>query len=123
LNSPKKILVVEDDEVVLVLISHILTRQSYAVHTSRDALEAIELLKSQSWDAILMDLKIPNGGVELIRRIEADDPALLRKIIIVTGALLEAQKLAGTPLHAMVKKPFEVAALLETVKTCVDRKS
>ena len=123
MNPPKKVLVVEDDEVVLVLIAHILTRQSYTVHTSSDALEAVRLFESDSWDAILMDLKMPNGGVELIRRIEAENPALLRKIIIVTGAIAEAQKLAGVPVHATMKKPFEVAALVETVKSCVDRKS
>lgn len=123
MDSSKKVLVVEDDEVVLVLISHILTRQSYTVHTSRDALEASRLLEDDSWDAILMDLKMPNGGVEFIRALEARNPDLLRKIIIVTGAITEAQKLAGMPLHATVRKPFEVAALLETVKNCVDRKA
>lgn len=119
MDSPKKILVVENDEIVLVLISHILTRQSYLVHTTGDALEADELLQREPYDAILMDLKMPNGGVELIRKIEARDPEMLKKIIVVTGAIHEAQKIADLPLHATVRKPFEVSSLVETVRNCV----
>ncbi len=118
--QPKKVLVVESDEVIVVLITHILTRQSYVVHTTLDALEADDMLARDDYDAILLDLKMPNGGVDLIRKIEARNPALLKKIIVVTGAIDEVYKVAGIPLHAIVKKPFEVDALVETVRACVD---
>jgi len=117
---PKKVLVVENDEVIVVLISHILTRQSYVVHTTFDALEAEEMLDRDDYDAILLDLKMPHGGVELINKIAQRNPSLLRKVIVVTAAMREAQKLAGLPLHAIVKKPFEIDALLETVRACVE---
>ena len=85
--QPKKVLVVEDDEVIVVLISHILTRNSYVVHTTFDALEADDMLSRDQYDAILLDLKMPNGGVDFIRRIERSNPALLEKIIVVTAAV------------------------------------
>ncbi len=116
----KKVLVVENDEVIVVLITHILTRSSYVVHTTLDALEADNLLDSNDYDAILLDLKMPGGGVELIRRIESRNPELLRKIIVVTAALDELPKIAGKPLFAVVRKPFEVDVLLETVRGCVE---
>ena len=119
--QPKKILVIEDDEVIVVLISHILTRHSYVVHTTFDALEGEEMLARDEYDAILLDLKMPSGGVDFIRRIERTNPALLEKIIVVTAAVDEALKVAGLPLHAIVRKPFEIGALLDTVRTCVDR--
>jgi DNA-binding response OmpR family regulator len=121
-EQPKKVLVVENDEVIVVLISHILTRNSYVVHTSFDALEVDEMLaRGDYYDAILLDLKMPNGGVDLIRRIEARNPEILKKIIVVTGAMEEAARIAHLPLHAIVRKPFEVSALLETVRACVHR--
>lgn len=122
-GQPKKILVIEDDEVIVVLISHILTRHSYVVHTTFDALEADEMLSRDAYDAVLLDLKMPNGGVDFIRRIEKTNPALLEKIIVVTAAVDEALKVADLPLHAIVRKPFEIAALLDTVRACVDRTS
>jgi DNA-binding response OmpR family regulator len=118
-SQPKKVLVVENDEVIVVLITHILARHSYVVHTTFDALEADHLLDGNSYDAILLDLKMPGGGVELIRKIEARNPQLLRKIIVVTAALDELPKIAGKPLFAIVRKPFEVDVLLETVRGCV----
>jgi DNA-binding response OmpR family regulator len=121
--TPKKVLVVENDEVIVVLISHILTRSSYVVHTTLDALEADDMLARGDYDAILLDLKMPHGGVELIRRIQSRNPELLRKIIVVTGAIEEAAKIADLPLHAIVRKPFEVTALLETVRSCVNPSS
>ena len=122
-EQPKKVLVVENDQVIVVLISHILTRNSYVVHTSFDALEVDELLARGDYDAILLDLKMPNSGVDLIRRIEARNPEILKKIIVVTGAMEEAARIAHMPLHAIVRKPFEVSALLETVRACVHRDS
>jgi DNA-binding response OmpR family regulator len=121
--QPKKVLVVEDDEVIVGLISHILTRNSYVVHTTFDALEADDMLSRDQYDAILLDLKMPNGGVDFIRRIERSNPALLEKIIVVTAAFDEVVKVADLPLHAIVRKPFEIAALLDTVRACVDRES
>ena len=121
--QPKRVLVVEDDEVIVVLISHILTRHSYVVHTTFDALEADQMLTRGDYDAILLDLKMPNGGVDFIKRLEKQNPALLEKIIVVTAALDEALKVSDLPLHAIVRKPFEVGALLETVRSCVERNS
>jgi DNA-binding response OmpR family regulator len=114
----KKVLVVENDEVIVVLISHILTRDSYVVHTTFDGLEADDMLSRNDYDAILLDLKMPNSGVELIRKLESRNPALLRKIIVVTGAMDELYKIAEKPLYAIMRKPFEVNELLETVRAC-----
>ena len=117
--QPKKVLVVEDDEVIIVLISHILSRDSYVVHTTADALEADAMIGAGQYDAILLDLKMPHGGVDLIKRIAARNEAMLNRIIVVTAAVDEAVKIADMPLHAIVRKPFEVSDLLETVRDCV----
>lgn len=121
MESQKKVLVVDNDEVVLVLIDHILTRHSYAVLTTADAAHAEKLLETEPYDCVLLDLKMPHGGVDMIRRIESKDPNQLRKVVVVTGALDEAAKIAGLPLHAIVRKPFEVGSLVDIVKSCVER--
>lgn len=119
----KKVLVVENDEIVLQLISYLLTRESYVVHTTVDGLEADEMLRSTAYDAILLDLKMPHGGADLIRKLEQQNPSLLGRIIVVTGAIEEAAKLEKDRIHAIVKKPFEIEALLNTVRACVSRPS
>ncbi len=119
--QPKKILVVENDQVVAVLISHVLSRQSYVVHTTLDALEVERMLERDDYDAILLDLKMPNGGVALIRKLEARNPALLKKIIVVTGAVHDIPQLEKFPICAVVKKPFEIADFVATVRACVEK--
>lgn len=121
--QPKKVLVIEDDEVIVVLISHILARSSYVVHTTLDAIDADAMIGAGAYDAILLDLKMPHGGVDLIHRLAARDESILKKIIVVTAAVDEAVKIAHMPLHAIVRKPFEVGDLLATVRSCVDGKS
>lgn len=119
----KKILVIENDEVVGLLLSHILARQSYVVHTTLDALEAAEMIHGDAYDAILLDPKVPNGGVELLRKIEKVDPDLIRKVIVVTGTVPDSQTLEGFPFHAVVLKPFEIGAMIDTVRACVTPKA
>lgn len=63
---------------------------------------------------------MPHGGGDLINKIAVTNPALLSKVIVVTAAIQEAEKLAGFPLHAIVRKPFEITALLDTVRACVE---
>ena len=117
----KKVLVVDNDEVVLVLISHILTRQSYTVITSANVLDVERRLESEPYDAILLDLKMPGrSGVELINSLAERNPSILKKVIVVTGAIHEANEIAGLPIHAIVRKPFEVGSLIDVVKRCVD---
>lgn len=117
MQSQKKVLVAESNEVVLVLISHILTRQSYLVETSIDALEADLMLQRENYDALIVDAKVPNGGLELIRRIAARDAAFLRRTVLLTAAIADTEPVADLPLAAIVKKPFEVSDLVELVRS------
>jgi DNA-binding response OmpR family regulator len=117
LQSQKKVLVAESNEVILVLISHILTRQSYLVETSVDALEADLMLQRESYDALIVDAKVPNGGLDLIRRIAERDVAFLRKTVLLTTTIADSDPVAHLPLGAIVKKPFEISDLVELVRT------
>ena len=117
--QPKKILVVEHDEVVRILLSHILSRQEYAVHCVRSGVEAWELLEGNEYSAMLVDLGSESGGLELINSLSARDRALLERVIVVTGALHELPRLEGVKIHSVIKKPFELHSLIDTVAHCV----
>lgn len=120
MQAQKKVLVVESDEIVLVLISHILTRQSYVVETSVDAFEADRMLQSAPYDALIVDTRIANGGVDLVRRIAARDAGFLRKTVVLAAAVADAEPLAHLPVGAIVKKPIEISDLLEIVRARTD---
>jgi DNA-binding NtrC family response regulator len=119
LDQPKKILVIEKDEVIVLLISHLLARQSYVVHATLDAREAVDLLGREQYDAILIEPKIPNGGIELFQAIADRHPELLSRVIVVTGAVHDLPNLSRFPFHGIIRKPVEITSLIETVRDCV----
>lgn len=118
--SSKRVLVAEGNEIIVVLIAHLLTRQSYEVHTTLDALEADEMIRRQPYDAMLIDVRVPNGGFELIERVSGRDPHLVRRIIAMTVSAPDADRAGTFPLHAVVRKPFVLDQLVDTVRSCVE---
>ncbi|MBV9494327.1 MAG: response regulator transcription factor [Acidobacteria bacterium] len=112
--APKKILVAEGNEIIVVLIAHLLTRNSYVVHTTVDTQEAERMLLQEPYDAALIDLA--NGGAEMIRRVSDRLPKLMARVIALTAKPEDAVHLQG--VCAVVKKPFVTDQLLDTVREC-----
>jgi DNA-binding response OmpR family regulator len=117
--SPKKILVAEGDEIVLVLISALLHRYSYAVDRASNAAEAEERLSNQTYHAVLLDLNLRDGGSDFLRRMIAKFPSLGKKLIVLTARIDDARYLSDLPVAAILRKPVEIYELLETVNQCL----
>ena len=102
----------ESDDIVLALISHILNRQGYLVDIAGSAEEAESHLAAHIPDAALMDLRLPGGGADWLRRCIPDGE---RRLIILTANAFDG----GVPARAVLRKPIEFGLLLETVAACV----
>ena len=97
--------------------------------TGRDLLEntgneAIEKLRTNRYAAMLLDLRMPNtDGFAVLDFIKRHAPRMLRSVIVVTAALSapEVARARTYEVCAIVSKPFDVDALLETVKQCAAR--
>ncbi len=86
-----KILVVDDETVILHLLERLLTEQGYEVVTVDRAPEALQRLHSEKYDLVLLDIKLPlMNGIELYRHIEEMDPALAQRVMFITGDVMEA---------------------------------
>ncbi len=59
MNNRPKILVVEDDEVSLIIAEHVLSQKGYAVETVDNGEDAIEMVKKEPFQLILMDIEMP----------------------------------------------------------------
>lgn len=73
-ENGKRILVVEDDEINLLIAEHILGKAGYLVSKVNNGEEAIEIMKQETFDLILMDIEMPiMDGIEatpVIRKLE-----------------------------------------------------
>jgi two-component system response regulator HydG len=120
-----KVLVVDDDKVVLKAASEILRRAGHTVVSIDDAVEGLAASKDPSFDVAVLDIKMPNlSGLDLLRAFKQARPDV--EVIMMTAfatveTAVEAVK-AGA--YDYLTKPFEnIDELSMTVAKAAERKS
>lgn len=123
----KKILVIDDDKMVLLTLKRLLAKEGYRVFPAQNGTEALDLLSSANFefDLIISDLKMPNmNGIEVIkeiRRLISDKKKKPIPEIIITGFAKEEIYLDALKLKAAayIDKPFDMMPLLETIRKII----
>lgn len=114
------VLVVDDNEATTTLITAVLHRE-FEVEVALDGTEAIERLRTKSYAAILLDLRMPQlDGFGVLDFLKEHQPQMLRRVLIVTAALTgpEMTRVEEYAVCGIVAKPFDVDTLLAAVKQC-----
>ena len=79
-----RILVVDDEDIVIQCCLRILESSTYLVEFVRSGLEALEKVESAHYDLIILDFMMPKmDGMEVLKRVNAIQPGV--KVIMVTG--------------------------------------
>lgn len=118
----KKIMVVDDDEVICELISALLTKTGFEVVTAQSGAQALNLLKvSESWEfsAIILDIMMPGmSGYEVIKEIQAESLSDI-PVMVLTAKSMDQSTLefigAEPNVKRLWKKPFELNEVLEGI--------
>lgn len=124
--SRARILIVEDDEDILELISYNLEKERYMVAKATTGEEALKMLKKQVPDLILLDLMLPEiDGLEICKRLKSDTSTKNIPIIMVTAKGEEPDVVTGLELGAddYVTKPFRPKELVARVRAVLRRMS
>jgi len=119
-----RILVVEDEAKVASFIRRALEEESYAVDLSADGLKALDLARTESYDAIVLDLMLPGlPGLEVLKRLRKDK--IQAPVLILTAQTQLNQKIAGLDAGAddYLTKPFAIEELLARVRALLRRGS
>lgn len=119
-----KILVCEDNEVIIKVIEYKLRRDGYIVEIAKDGNSAIEKLNQTSYDLILTDMLMPfTGGLELINKIrnelKSNVPIIVLSGLVQENTIIEALKLGADDY---ITKPFSPNELSLRVKRLLIRK-
>lgn len=115
----RRILVVEDDEMVRDAVAMMLRADDHEVVTASSAVEALGFLERGSYDVIVSDLRIPNmDGPRFYRELRERWPAALPRIIFMTGHAEDPDSArflreTGVPVLA---KPFTPESLRQAVQ-------
>ncbi|TCQ75515.1 DNA-binding response OmpR family regulator [Raoultella ornithinolytica] len=118
----KKILLVEDDDDIAALLRLNLQDEGYQIVHVADGAQALTLLEKSPWDAVILDLMLPNvDGLEICRRIRQMTRYL--PVIIISARSSETQRVQGLEMGAddYLAKPFSVLELIARVKAVFRR--
>ncbi len=117
MSEKSKILVVDDEDTLRTVLSQELKGEGYEVETAADGLLALDAIKQNKFDLVLLDIKMPNmDGFEVLKYIKQNHNDL--KIIMLTGFAdlknaIESKKLGA---EDFVSKPYDLVDLLTTIE-------
>ena len=113
------VLVADDDEDILALVSLRLQRSGYSVLTARDGRAALALARERRPDLAVLDVSMPElTGVEVTRALRSDDPPSDMPVILLTARVAEADVQTGLDAGATdyIMKPFSP----QDLRSCVE---
>jgi DNA-binding response OmpR family regulator len=116
-NPTRRILVVEDDADIRQLNMEVLTESGYEVDAAEDGVEAWHALNTKPYDLLITDNNMPIvTGLELIKKLRAEDMTL--PVILMSGTMPaeELEKHPWLQIQATLLKPYTLAELFRTVK-------
>ncbi len=118
-----RVLVVDDEEVVVRSCQRILVDAGIEVEAARAGDEALQKIQAQAFDVVLLDIMMPGiDGLEVLRRIKEDQPQV--EVVMITGhaqieSAVRAMKLGAFDYLA---KPFDPDELRVTVERALERR-
>lgn len=113
-----RILVADDDASIRGLIRAVL-REIFEVDEASNGDEAIDRLRRERYDAVILDLMMgPGTGLDVLSAVKTERPG--EKFIIIVSATSQASidKLEHDNIFAKLRKPFDINELLAAVRRC-----
>ncbi len=112
-----RILVVDDEDALRMVLSSELSSSGYEVATASDGDEAITVIQNKKFDLVLLDIKMPKvDGFEVLKFIKKNYPAV--KVIMLTG-FADLKNAIESKKHGaedFVSKPYDLVDLLTTIE-------
>ena len=119
IQNPLTILLVEDDKVNQLVVSSILKKSGHEIEIANNGVEALELLDSKLYDAIIMDIQMPiMDGIETTRLIRENEGTLRHTPIIALTAFAlqgDRERFLSKGMDEYISKPIVRSQLLEAL--------
>ena len=122
--SSVRVLLVEDDPVILRLLEVNFELEGYDVLLAHDGAEGIDMARAQRPDLVISDIMMPNvSGIELVEALKGDEATAGIPIILLSAKAQSADVRAGMEAGAddYITKPFEPLELVDRVQALLAR--
>jgi len=117
----ERILIVDDEEDLTLGYSKCLLKEGYEVKTASSGEEALDILKKEIFDLVLLDIRLPKmDGMEVLSKALQNNPDLLVIMITAHGSVQSAVDAMRLGAHDYLTKGFDHAELRVVVKKALD---
>jgi DNA-binding NtrC family response regulator len=120
---PVSVLVIDDEEVMRDSCRQILRRRGYAAKFAADGPEGLRLLRSETFDLVLLDLMMPGlSGLETLQHIKAESPDTI--VIVITGhaTVSSAVSAMRTGAYDLLSKPFTPEEMTSILNRALEKR-
>jgi len=116
-NTMKRILIAEDDRALGYLLGNMLQTAGFSVVVATNGTEALQFLRRNRFDLVLLDLGLPGiGGLEILARLRKFKTRPLVVVMTADTASETALCAARAQVYQYVRKPFEPRAMIKLVE-------
>ncbi len=115
----KKILIVDDEPNIVMTLEYTFKKSNYEVFIARDGQEALDILKTNFPDVIILDIMMPMvDGFATLEQIRKDDNLQHTKVMFLSAKNKESDIEKGMALgaDAYMTKPFSIKKVVEKVE-------
>jgi DNA-binding NtrC family response regulator len=122
MTAAAQLLIVDDEDIALRNLQHVMTKEGYAVTATRSGTKALALLEQQRFDVVLTDLRMEKvDGMDILRRCRDIDPQA--EVILITGHASTESAVAAMKQGAFyyLAKPFRLDEVRKVVAEAVEK--
>ena len=122
-GNGRKILVIDDDLAIRVLLQAVLKRMKFDVELAKDGVVGLEKLRQDGkFDLVLLDLMMPRiNGYEFIDQVGKEFPEVPPHIIVFTAAGKRGvEKIPPNSVCNSILKPFDLEKFIEMISECLE---
>jgi CheY-like chemotaxis protein len=123
-SERRSVLLVEDDRHTAQVSSAVVEELGYAVTWVPNGREALDAISASDFDAILLDLVMPDvDGFVVLERLQSTNAELLRRVIVTTGIPARyVDHLDQSKIGGVIHKPMDIARLEHLLSRCAGGK-
>jgi len=120
MDQEGRILVVDDEPLIVKLLKHNLEKSGYEVLVAGNGREGLEVLEKEVVDVVLLDIMMPEmDGMEALRRIKASERPVLVIMLTAKATIDTAVSCMKEGAHDFLSKPFDVDRLQITIRNAI----
>lgn len=122
MSEAARIIIIDDDEVIRIVLKANLESKGYVVETVGSAEEGLQRINKELFNLALIDIRLPNMlGTEILETIDKIQPNMIKLLITGHPSIDSAVEALNKSADGYIMKPFQMEELLAKIEALLER--